>query len=282
MRFGPAFLLFGAAICSAGTINDTFNGSQSNCNYSGAPPYSQCDVIGDKSLFDIQSASVTVNGSTGFTSITLNSNLGGVTPQNGNLTLGSFSDSGQTLTPGALFFYASSNNAAVSDFLNPSVTDFANPQANIEPYLTYAVPLVSTGNLIAGDLYQIANTSSIETASQALGSPSGVYYRDNLPVLFTSGTLVATGNGVSVSTLGGNNAEYAVSLSFTAPSGTVLTNGSGNVGLLWSSADCGNDYIQGNINTGVPEPSSFVLLLSGGALVGLSAFARHLARKPRT
>jgi len=280
MRFAPVFILFTAALCSAGTITDTFNQPQNNCQYSSAPPYSQCDVIGSESLYDIQSASVTVAGN-GATTITLDSNLGGISTPGIKSTLNSFTDPGVpglTMTPGAVFFYASSNDTTVSNFVNPNVTDFANP-SNVESLLTYAIPLVSTGNLIAGDLYQV-NTSSIETAQQALNNPSNVYYRNNLPVLFTSGTLVATGNGVTVSDLGGNNAEYQISMSFTAPSGTVLTNGSGNVGLLWSSADCGNDFIQGDISTGTstPEPSSFILLLSGGTLVGLSAFARRRAK----
>ena len=282
MRFAPALFLFSAVICSADTITDTFGQAQSSstCQYSSSAPYSQCDVIGNESLYDIQSASVSVNGNSGLTTITLDSNLGGVTTvPHGTLTLGSFTDSGLTLTPGAVFFYASSNNTAVSNFVNPSVIDFANPQVNIDLYLTYAIPLVSTGNLVAGNLYQITDPSSIETASQALGSPSGVYYRSNLPVTFTAGTLVATGNGVSVSTLGGGNAEYQISMSFTAPSGTPFT--SSAVGLLWSSADCGNDFIQGNIGTGVPEPSSFVLLLSGATMVALSAFARQWAGKAR-
>jgi hypothetical protein len=282
MRFAPVFVLLSAALCSAGTITDTFNQPQNNCQYSSAAPYSQCDVIGNESLYDIQSASVTVAGN-GATSITLDSNLGGISTPGVKSTLNGFTDSGvpgMTMTPGAVFFYASSNNTTVSNFVNPNVTDFANP-SNVESLLTYAVPLVSdpANNLIAGDLY-LVNTSSIETAQQALNNPSNVYYRNNLPVLFTSGTLVATGNGVSVSDLGGSNAEYQISMSFTAPSGTVLTNGSGNVGLLWSSADCGNDFIQGDISTGTstPEPSSFILLLSGGTLVAFSAFARQRAK----
>lgn len=288
MRFGLVFALFSAALCPAGTITDTFNQTQQSCGYSATPPYGQCDVMGDEKLYDIQSASVTVNSSTRATTITLDSNLGGVASNSGTLSLNSFSDPDVpqlNLTPGAIFFYASSNDSAVGSFVNPNLTNFANPQANIEPYLTYAVPLVSdpSHNLVAGNLYLVNTSTGIETAQQALNNNGSAYYRNNLPVLFTSGTLVATGNGVNVSTLGNGNAEYQISLGFTAPAGTVFTDGSGKVGLLWSSADCGNDYIQGDITTGTPtpEPSSFILLLSGGGLVALSAFARKRATKGR-
>ncbi len=277
MRYGLAFLILGAALCSAGTISDLFNQPQNNCNYSQTPPYSDCDVIGSAGVYDIQQASVTVAGN-GFTTITLFSNLGGVTAQNGQLALGSFdSGLGPTLIPGDLFFYAAASENNISNFVDPNVTDFADPQSNIEPYLTYAVPLVNHNGLIAGDLYQV-DTSSIETASQAIGSPDLVY-RANLPELLTSGSLVAAGKGVSVAAYGDgtNSAEYAVTLSFNSSS-TLID--SEQLGILWSSADCGNDYIQGEVDTGVPEPASSTLLLSGLALIAAVIGARQLGLAP--
>jgi hypothetical protein len=274
MRCGFAFLILSAALCPAGTISDVFNQPQNNCNYSPTPPYSNCDVIGNTGVFDIQQASVTVAGN-GFMTITLFSNLGGVSAQNGQLALGSFnSGPGVTLIPGDLFFYAAADGSKVSSFVDPNVTDFADPQSNINPYLTYAVPLVSHNGLIAGDLY-LVDTSSIETASQAIGSPN-LDYRVNLPELFTSGTLEAAGNGVSVAAYGNgtNSAEYAVTLGLNGGGSFI---GSGQVGILWSSADCGNDYIQGDISTGTPEPASWILLLSGAALIAAVIAARRLA-----
>jgi hypothetical protein len=275
--------IFSAALCSAGTINDVFNQAQGNCNYSQSAPYGNCDVIGTPSDYDIQQASVTV-AANGFTTVTLYTDHAGVTTQNSRLALGGFTDAGVTLLPGDLFFYAPANSTDVNKFFDPSVLDFADPQANIEPYLTYAVPLVSHDGLTAGDLYQVTTTSNIETASQALGSPNA-YYRANLPVLIGGGLAVAAGSGVNVANFGDGtlDAAYAITLSFTAPVASNFTSwaNSGQIGILWSSTDCGNDFIQGDVNMGVPEPTSFALLLTGAALIAVSAFARHSTAKSR-
>jgi hypothetical protein len=287
-----------AAIGSAGTLTDTFGQSQGSgsggCNNNFTYTSSgACDVIGAPSLFDIQKASVTVD-SNNLATVTLYSNLGGVSGSK----LTGYTDGSINLLAGDLFFYAASNNTAVSNFVD-QVTDFANPTANIEPYLTYAVPLVSHDNLTVGDLYQVAS-GKIETASQALatnnsaGSLSNALYRNNLPTLFSAGTnqdqgktqysetVTSTGdNGTNTGTNPG--ALYAVTLKFWVPSSfTALESNTGSIGILWSSADCGNDFIQGTVGTSTPEPSSFALLLGGAMLIAGSIFARRSAARSRS
>jgi hypothetical protein len=102
-------------------------------------------------------------------------------------------------------------------------------------------------------------------------------------VLITAGTDIAAGSGVNGANFGDGtfNASCAITLSFAAPSASTFTSwaNSGQVGILWSSADCGNDFVQGGVDTGVPEPSSFALLLSGAALVAVSVIARYSTGK---
>jgi hypothetical protein len=287
-----------AAIGSAGTLTDTFGQSQgsgpgcnNNYNYTSS---GACDVIGADNLFDIQKASVTVD-SNNLATVTLYSNLGGVSGS----TLNGYTDGSIKLLAGDLFFYSAASitaTTAVGNFVDPKVTDFANPTTNIEPYLTYAVPLVSHDNLTVGDLYKVAS-GSIETASQALAtnntasSLGNSVYRNNLPTLFTAGTnqdqgktqysetVTSTGdNGTNTGTNPG--ALYAVTLKFWVPSSfTALESSTGSIGILWSSADCGNDFIQG---TTTPEPSSFALLLGGAMLIAGSVFARRSAARSRS
>jgi hypothetical protein len=287
-----------AAIGSAGTLTDTFGQSQgsgpggcnNNYNYTSS---GACDVIGATNLFDIQKASVTVD-SNNLATVTLYSNLGGVSGSK----LTGYTDGSINLLAGDLFFYAASNNTAVGNFVD-QVTDFANPKANIEPYLTYAVPLVSHDNLTVGDLYQVAS-GSIETASQALATNNSAsslnnsVYRNNLPTLFTAGTNqdqgktqyseTVTSTGDNGTNTGANpGALYAVTLKFWVPSSfTALESSTGTIGILWSSADCGNDFIQGTVGTSTPEPSSFALLLGGAMLIAGSVFARRSAARSRS
>ena len=58
---------------------------------------------------------------------------------------------------------------------------------------------------------------------------------------------------------------------------------SGNIGILWSSADCGNDFIQGDV-TGGAAPSRRPLSCSweARALIAGSLFARRSAAQARS
>ena len=259
MRFGftiASAILFSGA-CSAGTITDTFGQSQNNCVYTYTPPYSTCDVIGNEMLYDIQKAAVSF--SDGTATVSIYTNTGAVPYGATSLSLGAFHDAGDTLIPGDIFFYdpATSQN------------------------LQYGIALTDHGSFTAGDLYDISGGIYTETAQVALQEGSD-FYRWDEPVLMTgSGTPASSGN-VTVSQVGNGvtSAEYEITVTVPLTSGLIDLRSNGQIGLLFSSADCGNDVIQGVVDTGyesastaaipkVPEPGPGVLILTGIVLLAV-------------
>jgi hypothetical protein len=86
-------------------------------------------------------------------------------------------------------------------------------------------------------------------------------------------TVSQVGNGVT-------SAEYEISVIVPLTSGLIDLQSNGKIGLLFSSADCGNDVIQGVVETGygsssaaaipkVPEPGPGVLILTGIVLLAV-------------
>ena len=241
------FLLLGCVTCSAGTIYDPFDQSQAGgCNYSFTPPYTSCDVICDPALFDIQKAAVEIDN--GWATVTIYFNYGG------GITLQPFSD-GVPLAVGDLFFYAPS--------------DPGN-------YL-YGVPLSSHDGFTADNLYKVGGDTTLLTADDIINS-TGYYYRRNQDVwLGGSGSpetiglpvqVVDYGNGVS-------NALYAATLEFpvSADFATSVIQ-DGQIGIAFSSADCGNDVLEGTTSA-APEPGMFPLLAGGAALLAGAGMLRR-------
>jgi hypothetical protein len=73
---------------------------------------------------------------------------------------------------------------------------------------------------------------------------------------------------------GGTHANWVVTASFNAPDSFIQLL-DGGYGILFSSATCGNDYIQGYIQAPVPEPQSLLLVAAGAGLLALGRFARR-------
>jgi hypothetical protein len=256
---------------------DPFHQDQSTCSFSGSP---LCDVIGDEPGYDIQMASLVITGGTATVSLYFNTTA--VTGSGSSMALGSFSDSGFSLIVGDLFFYSPDT------VYDPSATSGANGPASLK----YAVPLdlaatatptttTPARDFTAGALYQV---TSSETASQALSNPGGVEYRPNVTVLMTAGNLVSAGNGVTVANYGNGttSALYEVTVSFQATNDFLSLVQGGQIGILFSSAECANDVIQGLVTTSVPEPQSLALMVVGlGMLVGVGAWRRRTTRKSR-
>jgi hypothetical protein len=267
MRLALLLVLLSTAISQASTITDPFAQPQNNCNYSTSSPYSSCDVIGNPQLFDIQKLDVTLAG--GQATVTLYFNSGAVAKVGNQLRLSSFTVGSDTLIPGDLFF---TNPTNIYDPTNPSTSS----------YLKYGVPLVNHGSFTAGDLYAIGGGISVETAQQALNDSSN-YYRRNEAVLMTgSGTPASTGS-VSVANYGDgiSNALYSVTIVVPATSGLMSLIANNQIGILFSSADCGNDVIQGIAGTppSVPEPQPIFMVLGGMGLILMSRVWRKATAK---
>ena len=275
-----ACAIFASAIaCFAGTITDTFGQGQYSCVMSYTPPYDTCDVVGNEMLYDIQKASVSF--ANGMATVNIFTNTGAV-PFGGPLTLGTFNDAGVTLMPGDIFFY---NPTAGYDPNDPNST------ANLK----YGIALTNHGGFTAGSLYDITGGVATETAQMALQDGTD-YYRWDEAVLLTgagepeaSGLVTVTTNGDGI-----HKAQYEITVTVPLTSGLVNLLSSGQVGLLFSSADCGNDVIQGTVNTGytgvnpmavtaaatvVPEPGPGVMVLGGAMLLAVGRAWRKWSAK---
>ena len=268
MRFGftMACAILSGGVCSAGTITDTFGQSQNNCIYSYTPPYSTCDVIGNEMLYDIQRA--TVSFGDGTATVSIYANTGAVPYGATSLTLGAFQDAGVTLIPGDIFFY---NPSAGYDPDNPATVQ----------NLQYGIALTNHGSFTAGDLYDISGGIYTETAQEALQNGSDYYRWDETVLMAGSGTPDSAGS-VTVTPYGNGvtNAEYEISVTVPLTSGLVELEQNGQIGLQFSSADCGNDVIQGVVDAGggtavttaiprVPEPGPGVMILTGIVLLAI-------------
>jgi hypothetical protein len=226
-------------------------------------------VIGTPQLYDIQAASVTISGGLLTVMIYLNTGAAQV-GSNNQLALGPFND-GVTLIPGDIFFY------------NPNtVYDPSDPATSA--YLKYGIPLVNHGSFVAGNLYNITDSptgTSVETAQQALNNVAG-YYRLDEDVLMTGTGTPLTSGSVKVASNGGNgttSALYVVTVTTPITTGLMsLVSSTNQIGILFSSADCGNAVIQGTVGTQAPEPSPALLVLGGlGMLVAGCTWRKRAA-----
>jgi hypothetical protein len=235
----------------AGIIKDPFAQSQAGgCNYSFIAPFSSCDVIGDPALYDIQSAKVELGAASG--EVTLNFNYGG------GITLAPFTD-GIPLSVGDLFFY--------------------NPQDPAAAFI-YGIPLYDHGGFKAGNVYHVGGATTLLTADDLIHN-TGYYYRRTQQVWLGGTAGAGTPGSISVLQIGNGttSALYAAKLSFDLPSGfaaAVISNK--HTGISFASAYCGNDVLQGAVET-APEPAP--LMLAGLGLTVIAVLSRQRRRHAR-
>jgi hypothetical protein len=282
MRFGYtiACAIFFSGSSLAGTINDTFGQSQNNCILTYAPPYSTCDVIGNEMLYDIQKA--TVSFTNGTATVAIYMNTGAIPYGATTLTLGASHDAGDTLIPGDIFFYSPTAGYDPND-------------PNTIQNLQYGIALTDHGSFTAGDLYDISGSIYTETAQVALQDGSDFYRWDETVLMTGSGNADSSGT-VTVSKYGDGitSAEYEITATVPLTSGLMDLESNGQIGLLFSSADCGNDVIQGLVDTGgfatgsalsqtssAPEPGPGELVMAGLALLVLGRQWRRWTTRVR-
>jgi hypothetical protein len=272
MRIGltiASAIVMSGGCCFAGTITDTFGQSQYSCVLTYTAPYDTCDVVGNEMLYDIQKASVSFGN--GMATVSIYTNTGAV-PFGGPLTLGAFNDAGDTLIPGDIFFY------------NPN-TGYDPDDPTTTQNLQYGISLTNHGAFTAGDLYNISGDIDTETAQMALQDASDFYRWDETVLMAGAGTPDSSGT-VTVTNYGDGitEPEYEITVAVPLTSGLLSLLSNGQIGLLFSSADCGNDVIQGVVSTGypgstalaigvpaVPEPGPIVLILTGLMLLAIGS-----------
>lgn len=215
------------------------------------PGFNQCDVIGAKTDFDLQKAAISLNRVS--TTITIYQNY-----RNNVVSASGFG----TFAVGAA-------NIGMSDIF------FGDGNS-----ILYGISMATRNGFQAGSLYAVGNGVTTRTAASVLNVPSPPYYYRTTRNVMLGGTpaqALGTG-GVSAVSNGGNgtsNAEFQLQVQLGQTASTALydaahANG-GSLEIFLNSATCGNDTLDGRINT--PEPGAFALM--GTVVVVLGGAVRR-------
>jgi hypothetical protein len=262
MRYLSAVWLLaaGAPWCLADVIIDPFHAPQVGCNLSITTPFSLCDVIGDRALYDIEKVDASIYPIS--VALTLYFNYGG------GITLQPYDDGGGVLGVGDVLFY---------DPSEPKTLHYNSKKAY--PKYRFGVALHDHDGLIAGNLYKIPDPDSLQTAFGILAS-NQFYYRRTEPVWMpASAQLAAPGKGVSVVTNGNGitSAQFAATIGFIPTLEFLALASLGEIGIAFASAACANDVLAGTALVRLPEPGTLLTIAAGIAL--LAARARRFAVK---
>jgi len=220
------------------------------------PGFTNCDVIGVRTDFDLQKAVISFNRSA--TTINIYQNY-----RNAAVSAGGFSQ-----------FAVGAANIGASDIF------FGNGAS-----IVYGIAMSNQNGFQAGSLYAVGGGVTARTAASVLNLPSPPwYYRTTRKVLLGgaapaqslgAGSLTASATGGNGTTTG---AEFRLNLQLGQTASTALydaaTANGGFLDVYFQSATCGNDILDGRIAT--PEPSAFMLM--GTAVLALGVAARRRRR----
>lgn len=215
------------------------------------PSFNQCDVIGAKTDFDLEKAAISLNRVA--TTITIYQNY-----RNNAVTANGFGS-----------FSVGAANIGMSDVF------FGNGSS-----ILYGISMATRNGFQAGSLYAIGNGVTARTAASVLNLPSPPYYYRTTRNVMLGGTPAQSLGIGAVSTVsnagdGISNAEYRLQVQLgEGASGALYDAAQANGGQLdiyLNSATCGNDVLDGRINT--PEPGAFALM--GTVVVALGVAVRR-------
>ena len=277
MRFAQILLLT-CAIGSASTLtNSSFGPSDPN-------------VIGQAAYFDTQSISVSFNSATDQVTAVIdldfdNGNAAINTAPGGNQNLEPFTYAGLTLSTGDLFFYDPSA-PLTSQSCNNATPPSQCVSIPANSSLAYAVVLDGGNGLATGDLYSIGNSPTQVTLQNAYAalSPTSDIYRPGQEVGVTANSGSTSGTGgtekvcqINAPGCGTGSAQYQVTLSFIAPSGSQILSllMNGQIGVELAAADCGNAVLAGTVGVTTPEPGTLGMIAAGIGMLGLGLVRRR-------
>ena len=217
------------------------------------PGFTNCDVIGAQTDFDIQKTVISFNRNSTVIDIYQNYRNSAA----GSNELGSFA--------------IGAGNFGASDIF------FGNGSS-----ILYGIAMSNQNGFQAGSLYAVGGGVTARTAASVLNLPSPPWYYRTTRKVLLGGVAPAQSLGtgsLAVSTTGGNGtttgAEFRLNLQLGQTASAVIfdaaTANGGFLDVYFQSATCGNDVLDGRIAT--PEPSAFMMM--GTVVLALGVAVRR-------
>jgi hypothetical protein len=246
-----ALVLAAAGCASATTVSyiDPFGAAGDSCSDTS------CDVVGNRFWYDLDRLSLTVDSANQTASVVVVTNFGP------NDNLAPFFDSGVRLDAADVLFRLGGNLAFGIPLYSHAGSPSGGPQGS---------------TVQAGHLYGIQNSSGTLTAQQVLQAGDGYVYRRDQPVWLRDdghGSVSDMGSGaVDVAVTGDRvtSGRLTIAVKFTPTADFVAAFNRGDLDVVFSSATCGNDILDGTYRSpsSIPEPGTVTLVFGALAAIG--------------